>query len=179
MAIPFIRQILPNGLHVLVHEDRTTPLASCTIVYRVGSRDENPDCTGLAHLMEHFMSMGFFHFRVKKYIEIRVADSVPIEKALGYAALIKGIVYSDANLATLERILRNISGPEQIQEAVQSIMRFGWSAVIYNKGTVSEWAGYLLALAGNALPEKERGYLENVRIIRGDSQQEDIYQSIA
>ena len=39
-------------------------------------------------LVEHFLSMGFFHFRVKKYIEIRVADSVPIEKALGYAALI-------------------------------------------------------------------------------------------
>ena len=33
-------------------------------------------------LIEHFMSMGFFHFRVKKYIEVRVADSVPIEKAL-------------------------------------------------------------------------------------------------
>ena len=61
MAIPFIRQILPNGLHVLVHEDRTTPLASCTIVYRVGSRDENPDCTGLAHLMEHFMFSGSDH----------------------------------------------------------------------------------------------------------------------
>ena len=58
MAIPFFRQILPNGLHVLVHEDHTTPLAACTIVYRVGSRDENPACTGLAHLMEHFMFSG-------------------------------------------------------------------------------------------------------------------------
>lgn len=58
MAIPFIRQILPNGLHVLVHEDHTTPLAVCTIVYRVGSRDESPTCTGLAHLMEHFMFSG-------------------------------------------------------------------------------------------------------------------------
>ena len=58
MAIPFIRQILPNGLHVLVHEDHTTPLAVCTIVYRVGSRDESPSCTGLAHLMEHFMFSG-------------------------------------------------------------------------------------------------------------------------
>ena len=61
MAIPFTRQTLPNGLHVLVHEDRTTPLAACTIVYRVGSRDENPDCTGLAHLMEHFMFSGSDH----------------------------------------------------------------------------------------------------------------------
>jgi predicted Zn-dependent peptidase len=61
MAIPFSRTILPNGLHVLVHEDHTTPLAACTIVYRVGSRDENPSCTGLAHLMEHFMFSGSDH----------------------------------------------------------------------------------------------------------------------
>ena len=61
MAIPFSRQILPNGLHVLVHEDRTTPLAACTIIYRVGSRDEDPACTGLAHLMEHFMFSGSDH----------------------------------------------------------------------------------------------------------------------
>lgn len=61
MAIPFSRNILPNGLHVLVHEDHTTPLATTTIVYRVGSRDENPECTGLAHLMEHFMFSGSEH----------------------------------------------------------------------------------------------------------------------
>lgn len=61
MAIPFTRKILSNGLHVLVHEDQTTPLAACTIVYRVGSRDENPSCTGLAHLMEHFMFSGSDH----------------------------------------------------------------------------------------------------------------------
>lgn len=61
MAIPFTRQILPNGLHVLVHEDHTTPLAACSIVYRVGSRDEDDNCTGLAHLMEHFMFSGSDH----------------------------------------------------------------------------------------------------------------------
>lgn len=61
MAIPFSRNILSNGLHVLVHEDHTTPLAACTIVYRVGSRDEDPTCTGLAHLMEHFMFSGSDH----------------------------------------------------------------------------------------------------------------------
>ena len=61
MAIPFSRRILSNGLHVLVHEDNTTPLAACTIVYRVGSRDEADNCTGLAHLMEHFMFSGSDH----------------------------------------------------------------------------------------------------------------------
>ena len=61
MAIPFTRKILPNGMHVLVHEDRNTPLAVCNVLYRVGSRDERPNCTGLAHLMEHFMFSGSDH----------------------------------------------------------------------------------------------------------------------
>ena len=61
MAIPFTRKILPNGMHVLVHEDRNTPLAVCNVLYRVGSRDESPNCTGLAHLMEHFMFSGSDH----------------------------------------------------------------------------------------------------------------------
>ena len=61
MAIPFTRKILPNGMHVLVHEDRHTPLAVCNVLYRVGSRDESPNCTGLAHLMEHFMFSGSDH----------------------------------------------------------------------------------------------------------------------
>ena len=52
------RTTLANGLRVLVHEDHTTPLVACNIVYNVGSRDEHPDCTGLAHLMEHFMFTG-------------------------------------------------------------------------------------------------------------------------
>ena len=52
------RKILDNGLRVVVHEDHTTPLASCNIVYNVGSRDEHPDHTGFAHLMEHFMFTG-------------------------------------------------------------------------------------------------------------------------
>ena len=54
----FLRKTLSNGLIVIVHEDHTTPLAACTIVYRVGSRDENPESTGLAHLTEHLMFTG-------------------------------------------------------------------------------------------------------------------------
>ncbi len=49
---------MDNGLRVLVHEDHTTPLAVCNVVYNVGSRDEHPDHTGFAHLMEHFMFTG-------------------------------------------------------------------------------------------------------------------------
>lgn len=58
MGIPFSRTILQNGLHVIVHEDHTTPLAACTLVYRVGARDEDAEHTGLAHLCEHLMFTG-------------------------------------------------------------------------------------------------------------------------
>lgn len=113
-------------------------------------------------LVEHFLSMGFFHFRVKKYIEIRVADSVPIEKALGYAALIKGIVYSAANLDTLEKELADIDGIDKINEAVTDIEKDGLQAVIYHGRTSGQWAAYLKELAENALPDEEKEYLCNV-----------------
>ena len=47
--INFSRFRLDNGLRVIVHEDRSTPLAAMNILYDVGSRDEDPAMTGLAH----------------------------------------------------------------------------------------------------------------------------------
>ena len=49
---------LANGLQVIVHEDHTSPMAVLNIIYNVGSRDENPDKTGFAHLFEHLMFGG-------------------------------------------------------------------------------------------------------------------------
>lgn len=49
---------LDNGLRVLVHEDKSTPLVAMNILYDVGSRDEDPTTTGLAHLFEHLMFGG-------------------------------------------------------------------------------------------------------------------------
>lgn len=49
---------LDNGLRVLVHEDRSTPLVALNILYDVGSRDEDPAMTGIAHLFEHLMFGG-------------------------------------------------------------------------------------------------------------------------
>lgn len=52
---------LPNGLQVYVHEDKATPLAAVNIMYNVGSRDEQEDKTGFAHLFEHLMFGGSQH----------------------------------------------------------------------------------------------------------------------
>ncbi|MDB5032386.1 pitrilysin family protein [Mucilaginibacter sp.] len=56
--VKFNRFILNNGLRVIVHEDSTTPMAVVNILYDVGSRDENPEQTGFAHLFEHLMFGG-------------------------------------------------------------------------------------------------------------------------
>jgi zinc protease len=56
--VKFNRFTLANGLRVIVHEDSTTPMAVLNILYDVGSRDENPEQTGFAHLFEHLMFGG-------------------------------------------------------------------------------------------------------------------------
>ncbi len=56
--VKFNRFTLNNGLRVIVHEDKTTPMAVLNILYDVGARDENPEQTGFAHLFEHLMFGG-------------------------------------------------------------------------------------------------------------------------
>jgi len=55
---------LDNGLKVLVHEDFSTPMAAVNILYNVGSRDEDEQRTGFAHLFEHLMFGGSQHIPV-------------------------------------------------------------------------------------------------------------------
>jgi zinc protease len=56
--ITFERFKLDNGLRVIVHEDKATPMVAFNILYDVGARDEDPERTGFAHLFEHLMFGG-------------------------------------------------------------------------------------------------------------------------
>lgn len=129
--------------------------------------------------IDHIISMGFFHFRVKKYIEIRVADSVPIKKALGYVALLKGIVYSDSALTLLDKELAGIDSAEKIQAVVESIEKDGFDAVIYNGKTASEWSEHLIGIAAGNIEEEEKEYLNHVRALCIDSKAQDHGQRYA
>jgi len=57
----FTRYKLENGLRLLVHQDESTPLVSVCMTYNVGTRDEEQDKTGFAHLFEHLMFGGSKH----------------------------------------------------------------------------------------------------------------------
>ena len=53
--LPYHQFFLPNGLEVIVHEDPSSKMAVFNILYKVGSRNEKPGKTGLAHFFEHLM----------------------------------------------------------------------------------------------------------------------------
>jgi zinc protease len=59
--IPHTRFTLANGLTVVVHEDRSAPVVAVTVSYHVGSKNERPGRTGVAHLLEHLMFTGSTH----------------------------------------------------------------------------------------------------------------------
>ena len=61
---------LPNGLTVLLHEDHSTPLISYHTWFRVGSKDEEPGFTGIAHLFEHMMFKGAKRYGNKEFDRI-------------------------------------------------------------------------------------------------------------
>ena len=56
--VDFIEYDLDNGLHVILHQDKTVPLAVTSVMYHVGSKDDSPERTGFAHFFEHLLFEG-------------------------------------------------------------------------------------------------------------------------
>ncbi len=56
--IAFEKYVLDNGLRVILHQDASSPMAVVNVAYDVGSRDEEVEKTGFAHLFEHLMFGG-------------------------------------------------------------------------------------------------------------------------
>ena len=61
--INYEKHTLENGLRILLHQDLSSPLAVINVLYDVGSRDEDPEKTGFAHLFEHLMFGGSLNIK--------------------------------------------------------------------------------------------------------------------
>src|SRR5579872_479290 len=61
LDVPYTQFTLPDGLHVILHEDHTVPILTVNVWYHVGSAREKLGRTGFAHLFEHLMFMGSGH----------------------------------------------------------------------------------------------------------------------
>lgn len=56
--VEFVEYDLDNGLHVILHQDKSVPLAVTSVMYHVGSKDDSPERTGFAHFFEHLLFEG-------------------------------------------------------------------------------------------------------------------------
>ncbi|WP_341657273.1 pitrilysin family protein [Blattabacterium cuenoti] len=67
--IKFFEEKLSNGLHVILHQDKTTPLVSISVLYHVGSKNETPGKSGFAHFFEHLMFEGSKNIKKGEYFK--------------------------------------------------------------------------------------------------------------
>lgn len=61
IRIPYEKYTLPNGLTVILSQDKSAPTVAVNMSYHVGSKNEVAGRTGFAHLFEHVMFTGSGH----------------------------------------------------------------------------------------------------------------------
>ncbi len=69
-SIAFEQYTLSNGLKVILHENKQTPIVAVTVSYHVGSKDEDPTRTGFAHFFEHLLFEGSEHIARGEYMKL-------------------------------------------------------------------------------------------------------------
>ncbi|MCD6011406.1 MAG: putative zinc protease y4wA [Flavipsychrobacter sp.] len=68
-TIKFKEYTLPNGLHVILQEDHSTPIVAVSVMYHVGSKNEDPQRTGFAHFFEHLLFEGSDNIKRGEYMK--------------------------------------------------------------------------------------------------------------
>ncbi len=68
--IKFVEYDLDNGLHVILHQDNSTPIVAVSVLYHVGSKNEPEGRTGFAHFFEHLMFEGSENIGRGEYMKI-------------------------------------------------------------------------------------------------------------
>ena len=108
----------------------------------------------------HLLSMAFPDVRLKQFLEIRVADSMPLPFLLAYCALIKGLLYSQQGLDYAQQQIKQYHLSEaKLSAAEDALMRQGWKAELYQH-PVQAGVKNILALAQRNLPTQEQVFLQ-------------------
>ena len=99
--------------------------------------------------IEHVLSMFFFDVRLKRYIEIRQPDSLPLPYALSFVAMCKGIFY---NQRVLELLADEFAGVtlQQVALAKADLQKHGYDAIVYGQ-PAGRWLEELLFQAREGL----------------------------
>lgn len=106
----------------------------------------------------HAMSMVFPDVRMKSYVEIRPADSMPIRYAIAYAALIKGVFYGALSFSQACALVDGITEAD-VAAAKEALMQHGYEAEVYGR-PAAELADAVVSIARMGLPAAEWSYLD-------------------
>ena len=68
--LKFTEYDLPNGLHVILHQDKKAPVVAVSVMYHVGSKDEDTARTGFAHFFEHLLFEGSDNIKRGEFMKI-------------------------------------------------------------------------------------------------------------
>lgn len=107
--------------------------------------------------LEHILTMVFPDVRTKRFVEVRMMDSIPYPLNFAVIALLKGIVYNDENMKKLEEEFKDINY-EDVSKAKTEMMKHGLKAE-YNNNTLLEIAKDLVSMSKDGLTDKEKEYL--------------------
>ena len=72
--IKFEEYDLPNGLHVILHQDNSAPVVATSVMYHVGAKDEAAGRTGFAHFFEHLLFEGTKNIKRGEWFKIVSAN---------------------------------------------------------------------------------------------------------
>lgn len=72
--VAFEEYTLDNGLHVILHNDSSAPVIITSVMYHVGSKNENPERTGFAHFFEHLLFEGTENIKRGEWFKIVTAN---------------------------------------------------------------------------------------------------------
>lgn len=134
----------------------------------ISACDAYADAPLTHHDIEHLISMVWPDVRLKRYVEIRPADSLPAPQAMGYTALIKGIMYSPQTLDLVEKTLGVTSSghwpldAQSTERAIAAIQRDRDQAIVHGV-PYKHWHDLLFEASAQALDASERPYLEPLR----------------
>jgi predicted Zn-dependent peptidase len=72
--VEFEEYDLPNGLHVILHQENAAPVVTTGVMYQVGAKDEEPGRTGFAHFFEHLLFEGTENIERGEWFNIVAAN---------------------------------------------------------------------------------------------------------
>lgn len=118
----YANYVLDTPMILMHHEDQFISVGDQTgrdLIHRYGDSDG---------ALSHYLSMVFPDIRIKRFIEIRSADSMPIDATMAYCALLKGIFYQPNIFEDYLQLTHDI---QEIQDVKETIRNQGWDGMIY------------------------------------------------